>query len=235
MATLVEPGTDRLRAEAAELAKHYGVTIAVCPPRRAQRKGVVEAAIRYVGRTGWCTARVVDPAEAQRSLDRWCVEVADQRRRGALIVAQEAAAEPLLALPPTAYPAELLMERVVSSSALVSFEGNCYSVPPTLAGQTVTVRVRVGERSCKSSPPPVSWSQATAKWQPVPASSSVSPCTRQRWSGRCSPLSPRGRACARKPNRPPTAEALAIAAAHAAVDDVEIPSLAEYARLAAAS
>jgi transposase len=46
MATLVEPGSNRLRPEAAELAKHYGVTVTVCPPRRAQRKGVVEAAIR---------------------------------------------------------------------------------------------------------------------------------------------------------------------------------------------
>src|SRR5262249_27847918 len=128
MATIVEPGTDRLRLEAAELAKHYGVTVAVCPPRRAQRKGVVEASIRYLGRSWWRTARVATPAEAQRSLDLWCLEVADQRRRGPLTVAQKAAAEPLLPLPATAYPAELRVERVVSSSALVSFEGNRYGV-----------------------------------------------------------------------------------------------------------
>jgi hypothetical protein len=39
--------------------------------------------------------------------------------------------------------------------------------------------------------------------------------------------------CARKPNRPPSAEALALAA-HVGVD-VEIPSLESYARLVAAS
>src|SRR5262249_6060264 len=105
MATLVEPGSGRLRPEAAELAKHYGVTVAVCPPRRAQRKGVVEAAIRYLGRSWWRSAQIADPAEAQRSLDRWCVEVADQRRRGPLTVAEKAAAEPLSPLPATAYPA----------------------------------------------------------------------------------------------------------------------------------
>ena len=44
MATIVIPGTDRLTVDAANLAKHYGVEIAVCPPRRAQRKGVVEKA-----------------------------------------------------------------------------------------------------------------------------------------------------------------------------------------------
>jgi hypothetical protein len=41
--------------------------------------------------------------------------------------------------------------------------------------------------------------------------------------------------CARKPNRPPTTEALALAPSHPAAVDVEIPSLADYARLVAAS
>ena len=34
MATVVYPGTDRLRPEAAAAAKHYGVTVAVCPANR---------------------------------------------------------------------------------------------------------------------------------------------------------------------------------------------------------
>jgi hypothetical protein len=34
-----------LRPEAAAAAKHYGVTVAVCPANRPQRKGVVEKAI----------------------------------------------------------------------------------------------------------------------------------------------------------------------------------------------
>jgi hypothetical protein len=41
--------------------------------------------------------------------------------------------------------------------------------------------------------------------------------------------------CALTPNRPPSAEALALAAAHPAAVDVEIPSLADHARLVAAS
>jgi hypothetical protein len=41
--------------------------------------------------------------------------------------------------------------------------------------------------------------------------------------------------CARKPNRPPSAEALALAASHAVAVDVEIPSLESYARLVAVS
>jgi hypothetical protein len=61
------------------------------------------------------------------------VEVVDQRRREGLTVAQRAAAAPLLALPPIAYPAVLRVERVVSASALVAFEGNRASRPPRRA------------------------------------------------------------------------------------------------------
>src|SRR5712691_6507857 len=145
MATMVEPGSGRLRPEAAELAKHYGVTVVVCPAYRPQRKGVVEAAIKYARRSWWRTAQVATPAEAQAALDRWCVEVSDRRRRRGQTVAALADAEPLLPLPPQPYPAELAVERVVSASALVAFEGSRYSVPPAHAGETVTVLARLGE------------------------------------------------------------------------------------------
>lgn len=235
MATIVVPGTDRLRPEAAELAKHYGVTIAVCPPRRAQRKGVVEASIRYIGRSWWRSAQAADPVEAQRSLDRWCVEVADQRRRGPLTVAQKAASEPLRALPPAAYPAELRVERIVSSSALVSFEGNRYSVPPALAGQAVAVRVRVGEPVVQI----VSAAGvrvATHRRMPAGAGQLVRLAAHEAALEQAvlAAFTTKPR-CARKPNRPPSSEALALAAAHTAAADVEIPSLASYATLAAAS
>src|SRR3954468_10393498 len=143
MATIVVAGTDRLTVDAAQAAKHYGVEIAVCPPRRAQRKGVVEAAIKYTTRSWWRTATVATMAEAQASLDRWCVEVADARKRPSGTVGQVGAAEPLRALPAAAYPAQIAVERRASRSALVAFEGNRYSVPPAQAGRTLTVHARV--------------------------------------------------------------------------------------------
>lgn len=235
MPTVVVPGTDRLRAESAELAKHYGVTIAVCPRNRPQRKGVVEAAIRYVGRSWWRTAQAADPAEAQRTLDAWCVEVADQRRRGPLTIAQKAAAEPLLPLPASPYPAELQVERVVGASALVAFEGSRYSVPPTLAGQTVSVRVRVGEPMLQIVSAArvlvASHRRAPAGAGQIVRSSAHEAALEQAVLGAFT-TRPR---CPRKPNRPPSNEALALAAAHTASGEVEIPSLADYARLVAAS
>jgi transposase len=145
MATIVVAGTDRLTVDAAQAAKHYGVEIAVCPPRRAQRKGVVEAAIKYLTRSWWRTARAASMADAQASLDRWSVEVADARKRPSGTVGQLGQAEPLRALPAAAYPAQITVERRASRSALVAFEGNRYSVPPLHTGRTVTVHARVGE------------------------------------------------------------------------------------------
>jgi hypothetical protein len=145
MATIVVAGTDRLTVDAAQVAKHYGVEVAVCPPRRAQRKGVAEAAIKYTTNSWWRSAQVTTMAAAQRSLDRWSVEVADRRPRPGGTVAELGAAEPLRALPAGAYPALITVERKASRSALVAFEGNHYSVPPAWAARTITVQARVGD------------------------------------------------------------------------------------------
>ncbi len=236
MATVVAPGSGRLRPEAAELAKHYGVRVAVCPPRRAQRKGVVEAAVGYLQRSWWRSAEAATPAQAQASLDRWCAEVADQRRRGGLTVAERAAAEPLLPLPPQPYPAELNLERPVGASAVVRFEGNRYSVPPAYVGQTVRVRQRLGESTLQL----VSAAGvlvATHRRVPAGAGHTV------RQPGHAAALEQAvlaafttRRPCRRKANRPPSAEALVLAAALApqALVDVAVPSLERYAELAEA-
>jgi transposase len=145
MATIVVPGTDRLTVDAANIAKHYGVEIQVCPPRRAQRKGVVEKAIQYLTRSWWRTARVSTPADAQRGLDRWSLEVADRRARSGETVGEIGASEPLRGVPALAYPALVTVQRKASRSALVPFDANHYSVPPAHAGRTVTVQTRVGD------------------------------------------------------------------------------------------
>jgi transposase len=151
MATIVNPDTGRVTVDAAELAKHYGVELAICPPRRAQRKGVVERAIQYLTGSWWTSARVTGPADAQQSLDRWCERVADQRARDdaehgdGRTVADLAAAESLRALPAGAYPAVISVERQASKSALVAYEDNKYSIDPAHAGRTVIVTARVGE------------------------------------------------------------------------------------------
>jgi hypothetical protein len=83
-------------------------------------------------------------AQAQASLDRFCAMVGDARHRGSSTVGALADAEPLLPLPPVAYPATLSVDVPVASDATVAFRGARYSVPPGLIGAQLTVRHRLG-------------------------------------------------------------------------------------------
>lgn len=144
MATVMRPGTNDVQRSFVPVAKHYGVGVDPCPPRHGNRKGVVEKSIDYLTQSWWRTARINSPAEAQASLDRFCVDVADQRRRGDITVGELADTEPLLALPPAPYPATVVVVRTVAANALVSLWGNRYSVPPGLVGGHVQIRWRHG-------------------------------------------------------------------------------------------
>lgn len=127
-----------------QVAKHYGVTVVPCPPRRGNRKGVVEKQIHYLTQRWWRTLQAGNLAEAQASLDRFCATIGDARRRGDTTVGELGNSEPLLRLPELAYPATSEVTRIVAANALVSVDGNRYSVPPALVGVEVKVRRRLG-------------------------------------------------------------------------------------------
>jgi transposase len=234
MATIVIPGTDRLTVDAANAAKHYGVDIAVCPPRRAQRKGVVEVAVKYTTKSWWRTAPVANIAEAQASLDRWSETVADARKRPAGTVGQLGATEPLSVLPHAAYPAVIAVERKASRSALVAFEGNHYSVPPAHAGRTLTVHARVGEPVLRlisaAGEIVATHRRATAgAGQTLRSTEHAAALERAVLAAFTT-----GKTCRRKANRPPGNEALAELARLRGIDVEPAPviSLKRYAELA---
>lgn len=150
MATVCSPDTGKVTGSFAAVAKHYGVGVRVCPARRGNRKGVVEKGNDSLTQRWWRT--VPDDftlAQAQDSLDRFCRTIGDGRTRrveGAkTTVGALAEAEPLMAPPPTAYPAVIEASRVVSAQALVAYRGNFYSLAPGMPGATVTVRHRLTE------------------------------------------------------------------------------------------
>lgn len=151
MATVCHPGSGRVSASFAAVAGHYAAGVKICPPRRGQRKGVVEKANHTAAQRWWRTlADEVSPAAAQADLDRFCARVGDARTRRdgggeRVTVAALAATEPLLPVPRTPYPAAVSVTRTVSAQALVSFRGNTYSVPPGMAGRELSVSVRLGE------------------------------------------------------------------------------------------
>jgi transposase len=234
MATIVIPDSDRLTVDAAQAAKHYGVEIAVCPARRAQRKGVVEAANKYTAQSWWRSAGVATPAEAQRDFDRWCVTVADRRPRPGGTVGAIGSAEPLRPLPAVAYPARIAVERKASRSALVAFEANRYSVPPAHAGRTVTVVARVGDPLLRI----VSAAgEVIAEHRRAPAGAGLVVRSREHAAqlerAVLEAFTTRP-ACRRKPNRPPGQTALAELAKLRGLDPTpaQVISLERYAELA---
>lgn len=211
MATVINPHTGKIQTSFVPVAKHYGVTVVPCPPRRGNRKGVVEKQIHFLSQRWWRTLNATSLAEAQTSLDRFCATTGDARRRGDSTVGELGAAEPLLTLPTVPYPAESTMTRIVAVNALVSVDGNRYSVPPALVGTEVEVRQRLGSDEL------VIISAAGS----VVATHQVAP----RGVGRLVRLPEHTRAlenvvlaafttdlpCPKKPNRPASVTALAIA------------------------
>ena len=148
MSTVFNNATGHVNAGFAAVAKHYGAAIAVCPPRRGNRKGVVEKANHAAAQRWWRTlADDVTPVAAQAGVDAVSVRLDTRVRRRdgqRTSVAALADAEPLRALPLVAFPAELAVDRKVSPQGLVDFRGNQYSVPPGMPGAGVRVRLRLG-------------------------------------------------------------------------------------------
>jgi transposase len=149
MATVCHPATGRVTASFAAVAKHYGVSVAICPPRHGNRKGVVEKANHSVAQRWWRTLPDdVTVEEAQGSLDRACAERFDTRQRVIgdvrASVAEHATGERLGPMPRVPFPATISVERRVSANCRVAYRGNFYSVPPELAFTAVTVTARLG-------------------------------------------------------------------------------------------
>ena len=123
----------------------------------------------------------------------------DGSRRPWPTVAELADGEPLLALPPVPYPAQIEISAKVAANATVAFRGNRYGVPPGLVGTPLQLRHRLGTNSLEiSSPSGVllascqlapagsgavvrSWEQAAALEKVVLAQfTSKAPCERKR-------------------------------------------------------
>jgi transposase len=192
-------------------AKHYGSTIAICPPRRGNRKGVVESRNHFLAQRWWRTAAVADVAEAERDLDRFCAETGDELPRGETTVRVMAEREVLRPLPAAPYPATLTEERIVTRTGRVAYDGNEYAAAPGLVGRRVTVRTLLGSGELQVVTPDgqvVATHRIAAGRGQVIATPDQLQAVELAVLGACSTETP----CRRKENRPPSAEALAIAA-----------------------
>ena len=167
MATMVDPKTGAVQPSFVPVAKHYGVIVRACPPRRGNRKGSVEKSIHFATQRFWRTMAAETMAQAQDAFDRFCIRIADRRPRslarlGQMVghdeatqlltrwgktrpsVGDLAALEPLRPLPAAPFPATIRAINTVDRFCTVPFEGNSYSVPTGLVGQEVQVSHRLG-------------------------------------------------------------------------------------------
>lgn len=128
-----------------ELARHYGFQVDPTPPRSPEKKGKVEAGVKYVksnalaGRTG------EDVTTVRAELARWVVEVAGQREHGTTgrrpleMFEQEERAH-LLPLPTRPYELVVWKRNTVHNDCHVEFDRRLYSVPWRLVRQKVWTR-----------------------------------------------------------------------------------------------
>ncbi len=232
LATVIVPGSGDLQPSFAPVAKHYGVVVTPCPPRRANRKGSVEAAVRYLCGRWWRTLAAASREEAQADLDRFCAGIADARPRGAATVGALAAAEPLLPLPAAPYPATLELTRSVAADASIAFRGSRYSLPPGLTGRQVTVRQRLGSGSLQIHAPSGAL-LAIHRLAPDGSRGLIRlPEHRAALEAAVLAAFSSERPCVRKANRPPGAAARAAAGALRGADAREVTvDLARYAEL----
>jgi transposase len=128
-----------------ELAEGYGFRIAPCPPREPQKKGRVEAGVKYVKGNFLALREFRSLADANQQLQAWVLETAGNRCHGTtrqrpltqFTEVEQALLQPLPAVPPVpACWAKVKVHR----DAHVQFERCLYSVPFRWMGQSLWLK-----------------------------------------------------------------------------------------------
>src|SRR5262249_37311497 len=134
---------DKLKA----FAKHWGFRPLACAPYRARTKGKTENGVGYVKRNA-IAGRCFPSWEAfEAHLEAWSRDVADVRLHGTtgeppierFRRAEAQALKPIAGMPPFQAARELI--RRVQSDCAIEIDGNAYSVPWRLIGETVRIMI----------------------------------------------------------------------------------------------
>ena len=128
----------------AECAEGYGFKIDACPPHDPQKKGIVEAGVKYVKGNFLPTRSFRDLADLNAQAQRWVLQEAGVRVHGTTREQPLALFElerPLMRRLPCAAPDLGTWHRVVvHRDCHVQFDRSYYSAPFALAGQTLWLR-----------------------------------------------------------------------------------------------
>jgi len=133
-----------------DFSRYWGFTPKLCKPYRARTKGKVESGVKYVKRNFFALygRKFHSLEELNEKLERWCLEVADERIHGTTHEKPSLRfqTESLLSLQGKAsYRIETDITRIVPADALVVYKTNRYSVPWPLVGKEAVIE-ESGER-----------------------------------------------------------------------------------------
>jgi transposase len=129
-----------------DLANLYGFTARACRPYRARTKGKDERMVGYIKHNFFVRYRSFESwAHLNQLAERWLIEEADQRLQSTVkeIVSERFDREkPALGpLPLQRYDTAYRETRQTGWDAYIDVRGNRYSVPSTLAGEKVEIRI----------------------------------------------------------------------------------------------
>lgn len=134
----------RFHARLVELKSHYLFTARVCAPRRANEKGRVERAIRYLRSSFWLGRHFADIEDVREQFAVWQRDVAHARKcpqDETLTVGEAMQKEKvaLLALPAHPLEAADVKPVVARKQPYVTYDTNRYSIPWEFVGKPLTL------------------------------------------------------------------------------------------------
>lgn len=120
-----------------DLARHYGFKIDPTPIRSPEKKGKVEAGVRYIKGNFFKGRAGSDVADVDAQLKRWLDEIANVRvhgttRRRPIDLFTDEERPALKPLPTRPYELVLWHQAAIHTDCHVAFDGRLYSVPWTL-------------------------------------------------------------------------------------------------------
>jgi transposase len=129
---------------------HHSIRPHACNVARGNEKGRVEDLIKYIRMNFWSGREFKDFDDLQLQAILWRNQTANQRehrstRRVVRIMFESLEKEKLLGLNPVPYDTDEIFSRYVTQDFHFQYETNRYSVPWTLVGMTVTIRVNARE------------------------------------------------------------------------------------------
>jgi transposase len=129
---------------------HHGIHPHACNPAKGNEKGRVEGGVKLVRTSFWSGREFKDFDDICRQAVQWRDEVANRRehkttRKIPALLFESEEKKTLNPMNPHPYDTDEVIPRVVPPTFHIAYDTNQYSVPWTLAGMNVTIRVNARE------------------------------------------------------------------------------------------